>query len=63
MAPTDLAAALGPATKKPPAEPDGDGELDVVAQDLISAVKAGDAAGVASALRAAHEICQAGYEE
>lgn len=34
-----------------------DEELHVVAQDLISAMKAGDVKGVAEALRASHDIC------
>lgn len=46
-------------------EPDEGAEYDSLhsaAQDLISAVKAGDVAGVADALRAAHELCE-GYED
>ena len=48
-----------PAPKIAP-EPDADedgGDLDAVASDLIAAIKAGDTAGVADALRAAHSVC------
>lgn len=51
----ELGEALGTA----PAEPmeDEADDLDLVAEELIAAIKAGDAAAVASALRSAHEIC------
>lgn len=59
----DLGAALGKMPMKPamgaePAADDG-GEMETIASELIDAVKAGDAAAVASALRAAH-ACASG---
>jgi hypothetical protein len=41
-----------------PEEAAGDEGLDAAAEDLISAVKAGDAAGVKSALRAAFDLLE-----
>lgn len=57
MAKMDLAAALA----EPVEEEEEAGDLEMVAEDLIAAVKAGDAAGVAAAMKAGHEICQAEY--
>jgi hypothetical protein len=62
-----LSSGIG--KKKPPVVDEGqdDTGLEIVAEDLISAVKAGDAASVASALRAAYHSCQSegneGYDE
>jgi hypothetical protein len=56
----DLAIVLGGGPKKPAAAEESasyDEDLQVVAGDLIAAVQAGDAAKVASALKAAHSIC------
>ena len=56
--PKGLAAAL----KKPVEDDDEDteaGDLDSAAEDLISAVEAGDPSGVASAFKAMHVICGA----
>ncbi len=50
----DIGAVLEP-------EESGDSMLESIGEDLIAAVKAGDAVGVAAALRAAHEECAAGY--
>jgi len=52
--------AGAPNPDKPDDEPDS---LLVPAQDLIDAVKTGDAGMVAEALRAAHTICQTEYGE
>lgn len=57
----DLASLLGKKPAAPEEAPAGD--LSMVAEDLIAAVKAGDAEAVASALRASHEICSEGYPE
>lgn len=46
--------------KEKPAEDQG---LMACAQDLISAIETKDAKAVASALRAAHEICEGGESE
>jgi hypothetical protein len=55
----DLGAMLAGGPKAALEEDSGDdGELEVAAEDLIAAIEAGDAAGVASALRSAHEICR-----
>jgi hypothetical protein len=52
------------APKKPGAADQAqDDQLLVPAQDLIDAVKSGDAQLVADALRAAHTICQSDYGE
>jgi hypothetical protein len=71
MAPPDkggLALILGgkpkPGPEMPGAEPEAEPDmLSGIASDLIAAVKAGDATGVAEALRAAHEECSAGYTD
>jgi hypothetical protein len=41
---------------------DYDEALNAAADDLLAAIEAKDAAGVASALRAAHEACAMGAE-
>ena len=43
-------------------ESDTDG-LEVAASDLMAAIKSGDTQGVASALRAAHDMCSCMGEE
>jgi hypothetical protein len=74
MASSDKGLALLLAAGKPKGSPmaggsdeeEGEGGDDLligVAEDLIKAVKAGDASGVASALRAAHDQCAGGYDE
>jgi hypothetical protein len=56
MAKLDLAAALSkPAAAEP--ESDYDSDLEAAAQELIDAVKSGDAVAAAAALRSAHAIC------
>jgi hypothetical protein len=58
-------AALKPIAAAAP-EPDGDESEDsllVLAQDLIDAVKTGDAKLVAEALRAANTVCMDEYDE
>jgi hypothetical protein len=53
-----LALALGAP------EPEGEDMLTTLATDLVAAVKAGDAAGVAEAFKAMHAECMAyGAEE
>jgi len=61
--PTGFGAALKPGAvpSAPAADDSEDDSLAVPAQDLIDAVKAGDATRVAEALRAAHTICQDDY--
>ena len=61
----DLAAVLIGKAKPMGAEKgeEDSGELDMVAEDLIAAVKAADASGVAAALKAAHGICAADYAD
>ena len=68
----DLASALVIGVGKPKKmakmgdsmeDEEGGGDLEMVAEDLIDAVGAKDVAKVAIALRAAHGICNAGYED
>lgn len=66
MGMSGFGAALKPGAM--PAKPEADAGDDsdallVPAQDLIDAVKSGDASQVAEALRAAHTICQDDYDE
>lgn len=63
-----LAKAKAPAAElePPDAEEAPDPKLErvlPVAEDLLAAVKSGDANAVAEALIAAHEACAGGYEE
>lgn len=52
------AMAIKPATPMPmEEESEAESPLMLAATDLLSAVKAGDAAGVADALEAAHRAC------
>jgi hypothetical protein len=54
----DLMLLLGaPSKSDAGAEEDYDGDLEVAADDLIAAVQGGDAAGVAAAFKAMHELC------
>lgn len=57
-----LAPAAGP---KPPAKPGGgyDAQLEGAAGDLAAAVKSGDAAAIATAFKAMHNICAGAPEE
>lgn len=48
---------LGPDPSEAPAEDKGGSSLSAIAEDLISAVKDGDAEAVASALSAAYQEC------
>lgn len=54
-------AILGPIGKETKESAPVDA-LELISEDLISAVKKGDASGVASALRAAHAECGAPAE-
>lgn len=48
-----------PGASPAPEEPEANAELEVAAGDLISAVKAGDRAAVASAFEAMSTLCKA----
>lgn len=56
----ELGAALGAPMGEEEEAPIDD--LEVAATDLLASIKAGDTAGVAAALRSAHEICAASPE-
>ncbi len=60
-----LIAALGGPKKGKVKEPPMDDHaeaLEAVAQDMLDAIKAGDAKGLAEALRASSDVCS-GYSE
>lgn len=53
----DMAALLGPKPVEPDADDSYSADLESAMQDLIQAVKSGDAAGAAAAFKAASTMC------